>query len=391
MRTIKPLALYIHIPFCQRKCLYCDFISFPGGRERFPAYLQALGLELGQRLKAELEIASIYIGGGTPTVLPTEALTELLKKIKAAAQVLPNAEITIEANPGSVTKEQLALLFQAGVNRLSLGAQSGKDRFLKKLGRGHTTRQVETTFATARKVGFSNINLDLIFGLPEETIVDWTETLKWATALGPEHLSCYGLQVEEGTPLAKMLNEGRISLPSEDEVSAMFLLNAELLPSVGYRHYEISNFAKIPSKSNDRFSDYRCRHNLFYWQYADYLGLGLAAYSSVAGRRWGNLSDLNLYLNALRSGKLPVAVEEMISPAKGMAEMIMLGLRLIDGPDPTVFKARWGVSLDEVLGSRVEPLLTGGFLLKKQGTYCLTPRGMLVSNQVLTELLNPLL
>ncbi|HBK67470.1 MAG TPA: coproporphyrinogen III oxidase, partial [Firmicutes bacterium] len=161
MRTIKPLALYIHIPFCQRKCLYCDFISFPGGRERFPAYLQALGLELGQRLKAELEIASIYIGGGTPTVLPTEALTELLKKIKAAAQVLPNAEITIEANPGSVTKEQLALLFQAGVNRLSLGAQSGKDRFLKKLGRGHTTRQVETTFATARKVGFSNINLDL--------------------------------------------------------------------------------------------------------------------------------------------------------------------------------------------------------------------------------------
>ncbi|NLW56863.1 MAG: radical SAM family heme chaperone HemW [Firmicutes bacterium] len=388
MKIINPLALYIHIPFCQRKCLYCDFTSFPGQREQFAAYLRALTQEIEQRLPSGLTITSLYIGGGTPTILPTEALTNLLATVKSKAWVLPEAEVTVEANPSSVTETELALLREAGVNRLSLGAQSGQDRFLQTLGRGHTTRQVETTLAAARNAGFTNINLDLIFGLPGESVDDWRETLQWATALRPEHLSCYGLQVEAGTPLAQRLEAGELNLPGEEETSAMFLLNTEFLPEAGYQQYEISNFARRPTAEG---GDYRSRHNLTYWRYADYLGLGLAAYSGMAGRRWVNYADLEQYIDALRCGRLPVAEEEAIPPSTGMAEMIMLGLRLTTGPDPVVFQNRWGVSLEETIGERAVSLVAGGFLVKEAGTYRLTPRGMLVSNLVITELVAPLL
>lgn len=384
----KTLAIYVHIPFCRSKCLYCDFVSFPGKQERFTAYLHALTQEIRQRLHPGFTISSLYIGGGTPTVLPTEALTNLLATIKTAVRVLPDAEVTMEANPGSVTEAQLALLHQGGVNRLSLGAQSGQDRLLKTLGRGHNTRQVETTLSAARNVGFTNINLDLIFGLPGESVDDWHETLQWATALRPEHLSCYGLQVEGGTPLAKLLDAGQLTLPGEEETGAMFLWNTEFLPQAGYEQYEISNFARRSAAGAD---DYRCRHNLAYWRYADYLGLGLAAYSGIAGRRWANFTDLEQYINALRYGASPMVEEEEIPPQTGMAEMIMLGLRLTPGPDPAAFQNRWGVSLEETIGERVGPLVTGGFVVKEAGTYRLTPHGMLVSNRVIAELLDPLL
>ncbi len=390
MRKIKqPLALYIHIPFCRRKCLYCDFLSYPGRKEMFPVYLKALELEMEQYLNSGLKVATIFIGGGTPTVLPAEAVTRILEKVRGLAEVLPGAEITIEANPGSVTKEQLALFLQAGINRLSLGAQSGQDTFLKALGRSHTVKEVEKTVVAARKSGFTNINLDLIYGLPGEMLDDWARTLKWAVSLGPQHLSCYGLQVEEGTPLARMVKEGRLTLPDDDEISEMFLLNTEFLPAAGYHQYEISNFARGGAKGTAM--GYRCRHNLFYWKYRDYLGLGPDAYSCFSGNRWANLRDLDLYIKLLNEGKLPVAARERISKQQGMAEFIMLGLRLTEGPDPVIFKERWGKSLEAVLGSRALPLIDGGFLRQEQGTYQLTPEGMLVSNRVLTELLAPLL
>ena len=259
---------------------------------------------------------------------------------------------------------------------------------MQTLSRIHTVRQVETTLAAARNAGFTNINLDLIFGLPGETVADWQETLEWATALRPEHLSCYGLQVEAGTPLAQRLDAGELTLPGEEETSAMFLWNTEYLPQAGYQQYEISNFARCASPEG---GDYRSRHNLAYWRYADYLGLGLAAYSGIAGRRWANHGDLEQYINALRHGVLPVAEEEEIPPPTGMAEMIMLGLRLTTGPDPVAFENRWGVSLEETIGARAIPLVAGGFLEKEAGTYRLTPRGMLLSNQVITELVAPLL
>ena len=385
------MGLYLHIPFCRRKCLYCDFCSFAGRTGDYRRYLKALKKELQQRWDPQWQVATIYIGGGTPTVLSPSALTDLLYEIKKVARVKPQAEVTVEANPGTVDGTGLAQLRAAGVNRLSLGAQSGNDRFLKILGRSHTTTDVETTVDLARQVGFANLNLDLIYGLPGETLDDWQQTLRWATALQPDHLSCYGLQVEVGTPLYTMVQEGRVRLPSEDEASAMFMANTQILPAAGYEQYEISNFARR-SRAGDAWSgDYRCRHNLIYWQYQDYLGLGLAAASTVAGQRWVNLCNLKEYISAMDSGTAPTALTETLTPQQEMAEMLMLGFRLTAGPDPVVFERRWGVSLDEVLGERVKPLLSGGFLQKEAGTYQLTPRGMLVSNQVLTQLLSPLL
>lgn len=388
---MKPIGLYLHIPFCWQKCLYCDFCSFPGRTEDYHRYLKALKQELKQRWAPQWQVATIYIGGGTPTVLPPSALADLLHAIRTIAPVQPEAEVTVEANPGTVDGNGLAQLRAAGVNRLSLGAQSGNDRFLKVLGRCHTVADVEKTVALARQVGFANISLDLIFGLPGETPDDWRQTLRWATALQPDHLSCYGLQVEGGTPLYAMVQEGRVRLPTEDEVSAMFLTNTQLLPAAGYDQYEISNFARRPKGDEATGGNYQCRHNLIYWRYQDYLGLGVAAASTLAGHRWANHCNLEEYISALDAGTAPPALTETLTPQQEMAEMLMLGFRLTAGPDPVDFERRWGANLDAVLGERVSPLLAGGFLRKTAGTYQLTPRGMLVSNQVLTQLLLPLL
>jgi len=336
-------------------------------------------------------VATIYLGGGTPTVLPPTMLAKLLQTIATVAPVQPKAEVTVEANPGTVDGAGLAQLRAAGVNRLSLGAQSGDDRFLRILGRSHTTADVEATVALARQEGFTNINLDLIYGLPGENLDDWQRTLRWATALRPDHLSCYGLQVEEGTPLHRMVEEGTLRLPAEDEVGAMFLAYTQILPAAGYEQYEIANFARRSQAGEADSGDYRCRHNLIYWQYRDYLGLGLAAASTIDGRRWVNLSDLEEYITALEAGTAPTAMTETLTREQAMAEMLMLGFRLTAGPDPVAFQERWGVTLEEVFGDRLDPLLSGGFLQQTAGRYRLTPRGMLLSNQVLTELLAPLL
>lgn len=393
---MKPIALYLHIPFCRRKCLYCDFCSFPGRPGDFSPYLVALQRELAARWNPDWTVATLYLGGGTPTVLPPTALAGLIRAVQAVAPLQPRAEVTVEANPGTVNGEGLAQLRAAGVNRLSLGAQSGDNRFLKRLGRGHTTDDVERTVALARQAGFTNINLDLIFGLPGETIDDWRRTLQWAIALRPEHLSCYGLQLEAGTPLFRMVQAGQVRLPGEEEVSAMFLANTQILPAAGYEQYEISNFSRRPppgtaKSGTEGDGDYRCRHNLIYWQYGDYLGLGLAAVSTLANRRITNLDNLAEYLDAVQRGVLPTATEETLSRRQGMAEMLMLGFRLRTGPDPAAFYTRWGVTIDETLGNAVQPLIDAGFLRREAGSYRLTPRGMLLSNQVLAKALSPLL
>lgn len=388
---MKSMALYLHIPFCLRKCVYCDFTSFPGQEGDFLPYLDALKREFRQNWDPEWEISSLYIGGGTPTVLPPKALADLVQALTRAVPIRPGAEVTIEANPGTVGAEGLAQLLAAGVNRLSLGAQSGNDRLLEVLGRIHTAAEVEVTVATARREGFSNISLDLIYGLPGQSLADWEQTLRWATALQPDHLSCYGLQVEAGTPLYGMVRDGEVHLPDEDETSAMFLANIQFLPAAGYHQYEISNFARLPSADQGHTVDYRCQHNLCYWEYRDYLGLGLAACSTVADRRWTNVETLTAYYQALAGGAIPAAEVEKLSRRQRMAEMLMLGFRLRTGPDPEAFRTRWGMTIDEVLGERVGPLLAEGFLQRTVDTYCLTTRGMLVSNTVLTQLLAPLL
>lgn len=332
-------------------------------------------------LSPEMQFDTVFFGGGTPSLLSGEDLIFLLGEIRKMAQLLPNAEITVEANPGTVSKEKLKKLRSAGVNRLSLGAQAGEDRFLKILGRIHSVREIEESVEMARAAGFTDLNLDLIFGLPGQTAGEWERTLKWAVSMNPEHLSCYGLQVEEGTPLAALVKEGSLLLPDEEETETMYIMAVERLTANGWRQYEISNFAR---------ENHRCRHNLHYWRYHDYLGIGSSAHSFILGERRANEKDPHKYISRLQKGEEPVVSRELISRNQGMAEMIMLGFRLSEGPDPYDFHRRWGVSLESVLEPAAGKMIKEGFLEYTQDRYRLTRRGMLVSNRVLSELLAPL-
>lgn len=377
-----PVALYLHIPFCHVKCRYCDFLSFAGRENLVPAYLSALRREVCLLEKDELQAATVYIGGGTPTTAAAEDLALLLQEVKQRVRLQPAAEITVEANPGTVSGQKLALLRETGVNRLSFGAQAGSDRLLQILGRIHTVAQTEETVLAARRAGFTNINLDLLYGLPGQTVADWEQTLKWAVGLQPEHLSCYCLQVEDGTPLARQIEAGELTLPAEEEIVTMFHRTREILAGAGYHQYEISNFAR---------QGYECRHNLCYWQYGDYYGLGLGSHSFVSGERRVNEESFSFYINKIAKGKQPVRYKEKITPRRGMVEMVMLGLRLTRGLDAGAFYRRWQKDLRSFLSPKAVLLEKNHLLSWENNTCQLTPRGMLVSNKVLGELLEPYL
>lgn len=381
------IALYLHIPFCQRKCIYCDFPSFAGKEAWIPDYLLALITELQMALGRNgtadgRQIDTIFFGGGTPSLLSGEEVELLLRKIREMTVILSDAEVSLEANPGTVTRKKLEKWRTAGVNRLSLGAQCGEERLLKVLGRIHTVRQAEAAFRLARQAGFAHLNLDLIFGLPGQSLVNWEATLKWAVDLGPEHLTCYGLQVEEGTPLATLIAEGSLILPAEEETRAMYEVAMDYLTARGYQQYEIASFAR---------PGFECRHNLYYWTYHDYLGVGAGACSTIAGERWSNIILPEEYIRRLREGESPVAHGEYLDYRQGMVEMIMLGLRLSKGPNAQEFYERWQVSLESVLRDQAAPLVEAGFLKFNNGTYILTRSGKILSNLVLQRLLEPLL
>lgn len=370
------------MPFCQSKCLYCDFSSFAGLEDLFPAYLEALKKEVKMLVSPEMEIATVFVGGGTPTLLSGSELKSLLIQIGKSGQFLPDVEITVEANPNTLDLRKLELLRAGGANRLSLGVQSSQDRILAELGRRHTVYEAMKAFSLAREAGFTNINIDLIFGAPGQTLQDWEQTLKWAIEMGPEHLSCYGLQLEEGVPLTAKVAAGAVVLPSEDETAKMYHRTLDLLAKNGYFQYEISNFAR---------KDYQCRHNLFYWRYREYLGLGSAAYSFQQGERRANEETPAKYIDRIRQEGSAVAARERISRRLQMAEMIMLGLRLETGPDPEDFLSRWGVSLESILEPEARKYREGGFLEGGGGSYHLTRQGKLVSNRVIGGLLANLL
>lgn len=382
----RKIALYLHIPFCKRKCIYCDFPSFAGKEGLIPDYLSALTAELQMildpREAGKYYIDTVFFGGGTPSLLSGEEVELLLEKVWELTEVSPEAEISMEANPGTVTMEKLEKWRRAGVNRLSLGVQCGEERLLKVLGRIHTIQEVEEAILLARRAGFDNLNLDLIFGLPGQSLTDWAATLRWAKDLCPEHLTCYGLQVEAGTPLAAMVAEGVLALPGDEETGAMYELTMDFLPASTYRQYEIASFAR---------PGFECRHNLYYWRCHDYLGAGAGAYSTVSGVRLDNTSIPEEYIRRLKAGQTPVAHEERLAHGQEMAEMIMLGLRLNEGPDAKDFSERWQISLESVLREQAAPLLEAGFLEFNNGTYTLTRRGRVVSNLVLQRILAPLL
>ena len=372
-------SLYIHFPFCLRKCFYCDFNSLAGSSimpaEYAAAVVKEMALRAGQ-LAAPVTAPTLYFGGGTPSLM---APGDVGRIIDAASHygLAEDAEITIEANPGTLTAAKLAGYRAAGVNRLSLGVQSFDDSFLEQLGRIHTAREAQAAFALARKEGFSNIGIDLIHSLPGETPAAWLDDLARAVSLGPEHVSAYGLSIEEGTPFHDLERDGRLSLPDDEEGAQMFRQTAEFLQSKGYEHYEISNFA-LPGR--------RSLHNQVYWQRGNYLGFGAGAHSYLRspgfGVRWRNSFSPDVYLQAISRATLP---EEELTPLSGrdaMAEFLFLGLRMLEGVELELFRQEFGVALEDAYPGVLPEFLEDGLLECRTGRLRLTGRGLVFANQV---------
>lgn len=367
----KPLGIYIHVPFCKQKCVYCDFYSLPHREEQMDAYVSALRSQLAETDFSGYEADAVYFGGGTPSYLGPRRLTALLEAVSAACPVAPGAEVTFEANPDSAADpDALSALRRAGFNRISLGMQSADDGELTAIGRIHTMAQVRSAVKAARRVGFENLSLDLIYGLPGQDLPRWRENLATAVELGPEHLSCYGLKAEPGTPLYAR----RETLPGDEEQADMYLETVDLLEARGYRQYEISNFAKPGRES---------RHNLKYWTLGEYIGFGPGAHSDFRGVRYAWARDLEAFL---RRDRLLSEARRM-SPKDRETEWLMLSLRLARGLDMAEWEARFRRPFAPFLPF-LERCQAAGYALREAGRWRLTSRGFLVSNQIIGELLD---
>ena len=369
---IKPIGLYIHIPFCARKCSYCDFASFAGREADMERYVDALLAEMEGRSNPLYQVSTLFIGGGTPSILPPHLMERLLKATRQHFTFSQDAECTCECNPGTLTPAFLDILMEYGINRLSLGAQASQKELLNTLGRIHTWQHVVDAVEMARAAGFSNINLDLMLGLPGQSVTHVRQTLEQALALSPTHLSCYGLIVEEGTRMQKMVEEGHWQLPDEGTERQMYELCREMLQQHGMVQYEISNFA-LPG--------YACRHNTDCWKRKEYLGLGSAACSFLDEKRITNPAALDDYL----SGISPEILS--ISPEEARFESIMLGLRMMEGVSDKDFRARHGLSIQETFGEKMKKPLKAGLISWDGDHLRLTRRGMDLQNMVLVEFL----
>lgn len=380
MTTDRKLGLYIHIPFCAAKCRYCDFHSAPAGAEVRTAYVTALCRHISAMAPkaGAYTVDTVYIGGGTPTLLGAELLVKILGTVRANYTLAPDAEITVECNPVTNAAGLFEGLFAAGVNRLSIGLQSADDRELSLLGRAHTVADFTRTLAAARGAGFTNISADIMLGIPDQTRESLQKTLDFLLGAELAHISAYCLRVEEGTPLYRM--RGSVNLADDDTVADMQEQTAAVLKAAGYTHYEVSNYAKRGMES---------KHNLRYWQCAAYLGFGPAAHSYFEGVRFAAPRDTVGYINAVTRGDLAALVtdETRVTPHEAREEYVMLGMRLFAGIDEREFVARFGASFEETYGD-LSPYIAAGFLKREGGRIAFTEQGMLVSNAILSEWLN---
>ena len=375
------LGLYVHIPFCKQKCVYCDFYSLPRSENRMDDYTRALCRHLTAMAPqaAGHVVDTIYFGGGTPSYLGAERLSNLLDTIRAHYTLSPEAEITFEANPDSACDtEALRLLRRAGFNRISMGMQSACDDELRRIGRVHTAAQLAAAVAAAREAGFENLSLDLIYGLPGQTMERWQENLAAAAALQPEHLSCYGLKVEEGTPLFTMASSA--NLPDDEAQAEMYLYTVDCLDKLGYKQYEISNFAQTDRES---------RHNLKYWTLGEYLGFGPGAHSDFGSVRFAWERDLDSYIRGVESGEPPMSEHQRLSPQERDEEWVMLGLRTAHGLNPAEFTRRFARPFDSFLPF-LQQCRAAGYAVEEDGCWRLTPQGFLLSNQIISGLLDTL-
>lgn len=340
MQNKEELSLYIHIPFCVRKCGYCDFLSAPADEKARDRYVQALLMEI-ERYQgtetADRKIKTLYIGGGTPSILSVNQLDCIIQKIKCTFNFYGDIEASMEMNPGTASKEKCRALYQMGINRLSIGLQSTNDMELKTLGRIHSYEDFLNTYTWCREAGFQNINVDLMAALPYQTVESYTTGLRKIIRLAPEHISAYSLILEEGTPFYQKYNSGCYPLPDEEQERLMYRETEQILAQAGYERYEISNYAK---------KGYACRHNLVYWQGGDYLGLGLGSSSYMDGVRFHNTNDLDTYVN---QGAYVEEREELSAQAK-MEEFMFLGLRVMAGVSGTEFEKRFGKTMEDVYG-----------------------------------------
>ena len=374
-----PLGIYVHVPFCRSKCQYCDFYSLGGSREKglIENYLEAVCLHIKEAgaLAPGYQVDTVYFGGGTPSFLGADGLVQILNAVRRRFSVSGNGEITFEANPDSVTEKLLKRLRAEGFNRISLGVQSDDDGLLKKLGRPHSYRQAVQAVELARKVGFHNLSLDLMYGLPGQSLTAWEETLEHVLELAPEHMSCYGLKVEEGTPLWQY--KDAVNLPDDDAQADMYLSAVRTLKEHGYAQYEISNFARRGLRS---------RHNLKYWTGGEYLGFGPAASSDFGGKRFTIAPDIYKYMDGVKHGG-PILSECQEVPARERAgEYLMLRLRTSEGIDGETYMRQYLLPFAP-LEALLQQYQAQGLATLEGGRWRLTPRGFLMSNSILVELL----
>lgn len=380
---VRSIELYVHLPFCRSKCRYCDFASYAGCDAQIPAYVSALLNEAAAFPRWTLE--TVFLGGGTPSLLPSEQLIRLLQGLHQHFDISPGIEFTSEANPGTVTPQWLDAAVSNGVNRLSLGMQAYQPELLHMLGRIHDYAQVENTVSLARQAGITNLSLDLMFGLPGQTTAQWIETLEAALALRPQHLSCYGLIPEEGTPLMDALRDGMLSLPDESEERQMYDDTLRLLAQHGFQQYEISNFA-LPG--------FACRHNIGYWRQIPYLGLGASAASCLPGLdecfsiRSANPPGLNTYLRMVNQQRWTLRDTTAVTREEARFETLMLGLRMTEGISMQDFRRLHGIDLTAIYGARLESLQLRGLMEQHGDHWRLTRRGMDVQNAILVELMD---
>lgn len=381
----RELELYFHIPFCVRKCLYCDFLSGPAQAPEKRRYMDALIRETVERAEVcrEYLVTSVFIGGGTPSLVETKQLEELLAAVRERYRMAYDAELTIEVNPGTVDGEKLIRLRKAGLNRLSIGLQSADDRELKALGRIHTWEQFLACYGNARQAGFDNINVDVMSALPGQSLADYCRTLDAVLSLNPppEHISAYSLILEEGTPLFEMAEAGRLEIPDEDTDRTMYRETKRILAQAGYIRYEISNYAR---------EGFACRHNCGYWRRREYLGFGLGAASLMNNIRFKNACNMERYLANPTGCREDV---EILGREEQMEEFMFLGLRLTEGVDPAEFAHCFGCRMENIYGGVIERNIREGLLYRYQcrkdggERLALTDLGLDVSNYVMGQFL----
>lgn len=374
----KHLGIYIHIPFCASKCRYCDFYSQDGTGGLMNKYMRALNMHIAESetMMAPYYIDSLYFGGGTPSYFGAKRICEVIETVKKSTKLLKSAEITVEVNPDSITKGDMKLLMNAGVNRLSMGVQSANDEILKLIGRRHSYKQAVKAYKNARAVGFRDISLDLIYGLPSQSKNDWADTLSRIMALRPDHISCYGLKLEEGTPMWAERNSGM--MPSDDDQADMYLYAAETMERYGYNQYEISNFCLEGRQS---------RHNMKYWRLDDYAGFGPAAHSCIDGLRYSYVKDTQAYIDGVTKKESIIDEYEKITKLDMAAEYIMLGMRTATGIASAEYNKVYRsdfAPIEKVL----KDMQSRGFAELKHGRWSFTHTGFLLSNTLINMLLD---